>query len=586
MGMKTDRKTGILVAVALLAGLFAGWLIFGERGVKTPDGFIAANSGATVWTCSMHPQIRQNEPGDCPICGMDLIVLESHEQADENPVAVTMSPAAMKLARVATARVSESAPVKSVRLNGKVQADQRLVFSQTSHIPGRIEKLLVNFTGDRVTRGQTLALVYSPELVTAQEELFLARKTMDTQPELFRAAREKLKNWKLSDSRIDAILKSGTVLTRFPVDSDVTGFVAAKRVNPGDYIERGQVLLDITDLSRAWVFFDVYESDLPWVKKGNRVEFTVPALPGQVFYGSIAWLDPVIDPQTRVARARVDIPNTGYHLKPEMFVQGRIESRLPGKTEALTIPRSAVMWTGERSLVYVADLTERGLSFAMREVTLGPALGDSVVILKGLEKGEEIAVSGTFSIDAAAQLSGKPSMMSPKGSEKPPTGHDHGKSVSAESPSLPSDQGAIPSIPPLIDGYLVFKDALVRDDLQAAKKAADSLKALLGTIDTGSFPENKKDRWLKIKADLTGFLDPVPQKQTIEDVRKVFQSASVTMINLARDFKPMDSPLYIQHCPMADQEKGADWLSREKEIRNPYFGKSMLTCGEVTDTLK
>ncbi len=198
-----------------------------------------------------------------------------------------------------------------------------------------------------------------------------------------------------------------------------------KKVNPGDYVQRGEPIYQIVDLSRVWLLFDIYESDLAWVKKGDVVNFTVSSLPGENFQGRISFIDPAIDPQTRVAQARVEMRNRGMKLKPEMFASGTVEARLPTKSQAaIVVPKSAVLWTGKRSVVYVKS-SDRG-DFMLREVTLGPALGDSYVIEDGLREGEEIVVNGTFNIDAAAQLAGKPSMMSPEASVPAAAGQDHG----------------------------------------------------------------------------------------------------------------------------------------------------------------
>ena len=194
--MNTNKKTILIAAITLVAGLLAGWLIFGKSSEENHKGHehtAVEVAGETVWACSMHPQIRQNEPGDCPICGMDLIPLEDETDSDIDPMAISMSPTAMQLASISTAMVGSADPVKSVRLNGKVQSDERLVFSQASHIPGRIEKLLVNFTGEFVKKGQAIASVYSPDLVTAQQELFEAQKIKESQPQLFSAAKENSK---------------------------------------------------------------------------------------------------------------------------------------------------------------------------------------------------------------------------------------------------------------------------------------------------------------------------------------------------------------------------------------------------------
>jgi Cu(I)/Ag(I) efflux system membrane fusion protein len=382
-----------------------------------------AESTNQMYTCAMHPQIRKQEPGDCPICGMDLIPVHVETGADD-PDAVAMSPTAMKLAEVQTMKIQEGEPVKELRLNGKIQPDERVVFSQTSHIGGRVEKLLISYTGEFVQKGQVIGYVYSPELVTAQEELFEAYKGREYQPELYEASRMKLRNWKLSEKQIDGILKSGKMTEEFPIHSDISGVVILKHVNVGDHIMQGHALYEVADLSKVWVMLDVYEQDLPWVKIGDEVNFTIPSLPGENFNGKVSFIDPVIHPKTRVARARIEMTNTSERLKPEMFVSAVLESPLKNQSEAIVVPKSAVMWTGKRSVVYVKVKEEDGVYFVLRQVDIGPELGEGYVILNGLNTGEEIAVHGTFSIDAAAQLAGKPSMMNPENSTIN-KGHQH-----------------------------------------------------------------------------------------------------------------------------------------------------------------
>ncbi|MCF8357941.1 MAG: efflux RND transporter periplasmic adaptor subunit [Prolixibacteraceae bacterium] len=603
--MKTiDKKTIFIATATLVVGLLAGWLLFGGNKSNSHDDHEHVKTeinGETVWTCSMHPQIRQNEPGDCPICGMDLIPLEDDQNADIDPNAISMSATAMQLANVSTAIVGSTNPVKQVRLNGKVQADERLVYSQSSHIPGRIEKLMVNFTGEFVNKGQTIAYIYSPELVTAQEELFEAQKIAESQPQLFEAAKEKLKNWKLSDKQIEEILNSGTTKDEFPVQADISGFVTAKLINPGDYLREGETIYQMANLSKVWVLFDVYESDIPWVKTGDKVEFSVASMPGGSFEGTISYIDPVIDPETRVAKARVEYNNSNGKLKPEMFASGLVQAKLANKSNSIVVPKTAVMWTGKRSVVYVKTNSEQGVNFIMREITLGSALGNSYVVEAGLMEGEEIAVNGTFSIDAAAQLAGKPSMMSPEGGGQLITGHNHGgmnmgSSESEEeqtitpkptvSKTLSIDKQAKEALQPLYTSYLQWKDALTNDSFAEAQKNATDMKSALDKINMGLFKGDAHNVWMDYQGKLSNNLEHVQHFSDIEQLRKAFQSVSVPMIEMTNTFTPLDETIYVQHCPMADDNKGADWLSSEKEIRNPYFGSSMLTCGEVTNKIK
>ncbi|MEI6053324.1 MAG: efflux RND transporter periplasmic adaptor subunit [Opitutaceae bacterium] len=396
-------------SLLILAGLFLGWLFF--HSPKTfKDEHNHSETKKQIWTCSMDPQIRKDKAGKCPICGMDLILLtQSEAKVDSN--AVHFSKEAAELANVATSIVSRQKPVKEVRLYGKVQADERLLQNQVAHIAGRIDKLFVNFTGEQVRKGQLLALIYSPDLITAQQELIEAAKTKQSQPEIYDAAKQKLMQWMLTENQVTQIEKSGKVKTIFEVYSNTSGIVTARRVNTGDHVSEGSVLYDIANLSSIWVLFDAYESDLPFLKIGNTISFNLQALPGTNFSANIKFIDPVIDPVNRVAKVRVEISNVGAKLKPEMFATGIVKANLNEFKKKLVIPRSAVLWTGKRSLVYIKQAADEGFNFKMREIELGPMLGNSYVIESGLAEGDEIVTDGTFSVDAAAQLAGKPSMM-------------------------------------------------------------------------------------------------------------------------------------------------------------------------------
>ncbi len=399
-----------------IGGLFLGWLFFHSPKNSTENQQASVlETKKTIWTCAMHPQIRMDHPGKCPICGMDLIPVGQADTASVDPNAIQLTKEAAELANVQTSVVTSQKPVKEVRLYGKVQADERSIQSQVAQFSGRIDKLYVNFTGDTVKKGQPLALIYSPELITAQQELIEAAKTKQSQPEIYEAAREKLFLWKLTEKQINAIESSGNVQNDFEIVSNTNGIVTLRLVNTGDYIQQGTVLYNVADLSHVWVLFDAYESDLPFLNIGNTISFTTQALPGNTFTGKISFIDPVIDQATRVAKVRVEINNEPGLLKPEMFATGIVKANLNQYKNKLIIPRSAVLWTGTRSIVYVKQPDINEPVFKMREIELGPSLGNSYVVLNGLNEGEEIVTQGTFSVDASAQLAGKPSMMNPEG---------------------------------------------------------------------------------------------------------------------------------------------------------------------------
>lgn len=604
--MKKNRKIILVAISALIAGIIFGWLVFGRSATRGTAEHnhdtemaeeIHSGDHQEIWTCSMHPQIRQTEPGNCPICGMELIPLEKELEGEVDPLAVSMSSTAMQLASVSSQIVHSANPVKLVDLTGKVQADERLVFSQSSHIPGRVEKLMVNFTGEYIKKGDVLASVYSPALVTAQDELFEAQKNKETQPQLFNAAKEKLKNWKLTDKQIEQILQSGSSKEKFDILADVSGFVTKKMVNPGDYLNKGEAIYEIADFSKVWVLFDVYESEIPWIQSGDKVSFTVASIPGETFNGTITYLDPVIDPKTRVARARVEFNNNALKLKPEMFVSGTVKAKLAHTGSRIVVPKTAVMWTGKRSLVYVKNITDLGVSFRMREVSLGPDLGDSYIIESGLEEGEEIAVNGTFSIDAAAQLAGKPSMMNPQGGAVA-TGHNHAgmameKAESNVSGSLKPEavENVIPEafklqITKVYETYLKMKNAFVSSDPEKVQVQAAGVTSALNKTEMELLSGDVHMAWMKQLKDLNDQLDFIQKSDDIEAQRKAFARYNLTFYHTLKTFGLIGDTAYYQYCPMAENNMGAYWFSEIEEIKNPYFGDAMLGCGETREVIK
>lgn len=424
-----------LIALSLLVGLGLGWLLFRGGSSSTSSGKVAASAQATTYTCSMHPQIRMDKPGKCPICGMDLIPLGQSGGGDQiDPRAIHFTEEAAALADVQTTFVTTDHPVKDLRLYGKVQFDERLMQSQVSHLPGRIESLSVNFTGETVKKGQKLATLYSPELITAQQELLEAAKDKQHYPELYIAAVERLKQWKLTAEQIDQIERSKKVKNTFNIVSNTSGIVISRKISSGDYVSQGMVLYEIANLSSLWVMFDAYESDLPFIRVGDRISFSLQAVPGDKFHGTIKFIDPIIDATTRVAKVRVEVRNPRGVLKPEMFATGVIKANLNSYRDKIIIPSSAVLWTGKRSIVYVRHPDTDDPIFMLREIELGPKLGDSYIVLSGLEVGDDIVTQGTFAIDAAAQLEGKPSMMNTEGGVAPQV-HNHGDTPSMKTES-------------------------------------------------------------------------------------------------------------------------------------------------------
>ncbi|MFT5824240.1 MAG: Cu(I)/Ag(I) efflux system membrane fusion protein [Crocinitomix sp.] len=602
--MKIFENKWVVIILVLIIGIVIGKLIGGSSKSKEVTGTHIHDDTAKeqIWTCSMHPQIHQNGPGKCPLCGMDLIPLDNSMEDEETlPDEVPMSASAMKLAEIQTYVVKKEKPEKEIRLLGKVKADERLMFSQAIHFSGRIEKLYVNFTGEKVRKGQKLATVYSTELVTAQKELFEVLKDESTSPSLVEASRNKLKQWKFTNQQISDLEKSKEVQTEVDILSDYSGFVIMRMVSVGDHFKEGQILFEITDLSKVWVLFEAYENDLPWIRKGDQLEIELKSIPGRTFKGGVTFIDPFINPKTRVAYVRVELPNGNGALKPEMFANGIVTSQLPISNNVILVPKSAVLWTGKRAVVYVKLPNREHNSFIYREIILGEEAGDFYIVKKGLEEGEEIATNGVFKIDASAQLAGKKSMMNPSGG-KVATGHNHGGADEKKEMDMSKmdmtkevmiDKATVPTqfkkqLGFVVESYLSVKDKLA-DDNSNIQSDVSAVQKSLTKVDMSLVMGDAHNEWMKTLKSLNKNIKILSKAVNIDEQRIIFLTISKTLSDvLAKLGLEMENKkrVYLEFCPMANNNNGGYWISAKKEIQNPYYGDSMIGCGEVLSELK
>jgi len=574
------KKLVITAVTSTLLGVGIGYLIFNAQLNQQHDHSEISegtlDTSDEIWTCSMHPQIRQPEAGDCAICGMDLIPLE--EGGSDNPLVLEMTESAVKLANIQTTLIGTKANAegKTLRLTGKVQADERQASSQVAHVSGRIEKLYVTFTGEQVSKGQKLAAIYAPELITAQRELLEAIKLQELNPALVEAARNKLRYLKIGEQTIRSIEENGVIQENFAVFAEESGIVTTKRVSVGDYIKQGEPLFELMNLAKVWVLFDAYEEDLSMIKIGDKVEFTTPAIPNKTFKTRVTFIDPIINSASRTASIRTEVNNTKRLLKPEMLVTGNLQKEMKTKSD-LVLPKSAVLWTGKRSVVYVKVPDTNVPSFEFKEVELGESLGNSYQILKGLEAGQEVVTNGSFTIDAAAQLNNRVSMMNRnveiKAAEK----------IVEE---VPDFREKIPAtfksqIANLMEQYFVMKDAFVATDPLAASTAAEGFQKELEEIDKISLEGEAQDYWQEKLLALKAHNKKIGQFEEIEKQRSQFDFLSEAMIGTVEAFGTGDKEIYVQYCPMAFNNEGANWLALEEAVRNPYFGDVMMRCGIV-----
>ncbi len=623
--INVDRRYQPWAWLALALGLLglSFWLgaaLFSPSGSHAPRS--ESNNQPTdqpnnqTWTCSMHPQIQRDEPGDCPICGMDLIPMAQNLNAD--PTILTMSPAAVAMARVQTSAVRASltatdeasaAAGGTLTLSGRLSTDERLAAVQSAHVAGRIERLFVNFEGERVRAGQALATIYSPELITAQRELIEALKFRELNPALLEASRQKLRNLKISSAEIAEIEASGEVRTSFTVKADQTGVVIDQRVKLGDYVMPGEPLMMVTRLDQLWVLLDAYEGDFANIRIGDRISFTTPAVPGQTFTARVSFIDPLIDPQTRTATIRAEVSNPGGVLKPEMFVRAELSTRTPkvmgaaavagtyrgapgaepGSRAPLYVPATAILWTGKRSVAYVEVPDAEVPSYEFREVTLGQRSGESYAVVEGLRLGERVVTHGAFSIDAAAQLNNQFSMMNRnvriEGAKQTGVVTGGVSEVALPDYRLETPDKFKTELAAVAKTYLAVKDALVAGNATAVSTVIKGFGESLQTVDMALLKGDAHLYWMQQLGALQTHSKDLAKASVLADQREQFGYLSQAIINTLKVFGVSGPTLYVDHCPMAFDGKGANWVSAQEGIKNPYYGDAMLKCGSVVEIL-
>ena len=579
----------LYLGIALLAGLGLGYMLFNGGTSHSTSTEVHNHSAANPqqWTCSMHPQILQQEPGDCPICGMDLIPAES-TASGLAPEQFKMTPNALALANIQTSIVEGATTQGATQnLSGKISINEEQIAVQASYYAGRIERLFINYTGQEVQKGQVLATLYAPQLVAAQQELLTAAALKETQPQLYRAVRKKLQLWKLTDKEIEAIEVSGKVREYFPIRATVGGTVTALLGAEGDYLKEGQAIARVSNLNTLWANFDAYERQLSQFRVGQKIEIYTSAYPNKKVEGTISFIAPLLNNDTRTATLRATVKNNDKVLKPGMFVSGKITTA-PSTTKAVSIPASAVLWTGKRSLVYVKAAQDSPI-FEMREVTLGQKNGAQVEIIEGLSIGEEIVTKGTFTVDAAAQLQGKKSMMNNTGG-KTMTGHEGHTGVQENHDSSTAMKQTMKmnfsdsfqkDFKPVLLAYLKVKDALVASDAPQTVVSAKATLEALNAIPTSNLGKMEQEHFnASVK-----MLEAIAAKTNLNNQRSHFVLLNEHLVALLSAFSTLENTLYVQQCPMANNNQGAVWLSIEKDIRNPYFGAAMLKCGSTIKSL-
>ncbi len=649
------RFTWIMIITAFLLGI-----VVNTGSVDTPNNSgivkmdIADQHEPDTWTCSMHPQIQLPGAGQCPICFMDLIPLETSIM-NEGPGILTLSETAVELARIRTESVKRRMAEAEIRLSGRVEMDETRIKIITAWIPGRLERLYVDYTGISVKKGDHLVDIYSPELYSAQEELIQASKNIETTNgdvaysshlATHEAAKAKLILLGLTEDQIEQIERRGEPQNQLTIYSPLSGVVMHKNAQEGKYVDVGSAIYTIADLNHVWIVLDGYEKDIPWLKFGQSVTINSEAFPGQSWTGTISFIDPVINQKTRTVRVRVNVQNSNQELKPGMFVKADIRAKLdsrgrvinselagkwispmhpeivkdePGNCDVcgmdlvpaeslgiiqtgedeklpLLVPASAVLKTGTRSIVYVLDTGKPEPTYSLRELVLGPRAGDYYVVLSGIEEDEVVVTNGNFKIDSAMQIAAKPSMMNPEGG-RISTGHDHHGSneinthkpdrisTQSEHDDLTFSQSFEEWISPVFESYFDLQSALVNDDLSTSLDVMSRIRSQISSEEMSELSEQNLHAWTPVKVQLLKATEHVHHWNSIDEVRKAFDTLSEVFIRIEKAVGHTgDHTTYEMYCPMAFNNTGAAWLQTSNQVLNPYFGESMLRCGEIIST--
>lgn len=642
---------GRIILLIIVIGAF--WLgsMFSEGDAidgNSDHEHAATESEPSTWTCSMHPQIKLPKEGKCPICFMDLIPLESGSGDDLGPRQIKMTESAKKIARITTSPAIRTFGETDISMVGKIAYDETSTATITARMPGRLDRLYADYTGIGVNQGDQMVEIYSPELITAQEELIQARKTLsslekssnsvllNSAKQTLESSRQKLMLWGLTKGQINEIERSDELSHTLKLTAPLGGVVVEIKAREGEYVKTGTPIYTIADLSKLWVILEAYESDLPWLRYGQKVTFSSPSFPGEEFDALISFINPIVDAATRTIKIRAIVDNSDNRLKPDMFVSANVKSKIdyegnviseylagkwvspmhpeivkdrPGTCDIcgmdlvpaeslgysgkqtsisdapILIPTTAPLITGKRAVVYVEITGSEEILFEGREVELGPRAGDFYVVKSGIEEGESVVTNGAFRIDSELQIQAKTSMMSPKSTSQTQLTID--EIINSPVKHINEEKKALEALAPVYAAYFEIQMALANDDPESAIAGFGKLDELTQKVNMSVFSRDGHDRWMNLSSEILHSTGRGKTAETIEDVRDAFYYLSISIIELHKTFGHSENrDYYLTYCPMARDYKGAYWLQTEDIVWNSFYGDMMLRCGEIKEPLK
>ncbi|MCC5921380.1 MAG: efflux RND transporter periplasmic adaptor subunit [Cyclobacteriaceae bacterium] len=573
--MNNQRKFYLTLAAIPVAFILGLWLSGGDDHDHGHD-HSASSSEATIYTCSMHPQIEEDGPGKCPLCAMDLTPKKSG--GGSNPSQLFLQTNMVKLSDISTILVGEEdTELDNARtFRGRAAEAEGSRMRQTAHFSGRIEEVFIDYDGAMVKKGQALATLYSPDLIDAQQELLQAARFKEEEPQLYRAIRSKLRQRKISEDLLDEIEREGKVREVFTLKADQAGYVSEVLLRPGDYVEQGAPFFQLAELSKIWVWLDVYESEIDQIQMGMPFEVKLPD--GSEVTTKVSYIAPRINDDRRVIPVRLEIANPNMLLRPGMYVTA--SPKKVGEQSRLFIPSSAVLWTGKRSMVFEVHREENGFSYERKEIEIGGRQRGKVEVLSGLERGTEIVRNGTFVVDAASELDGKSSMM---------TFFSEKRLKEASGRNFEYPEGLKDKVgsnfkrglDAVLDVADEMYEAFVVEDIDAIEKELKNMQQKIAALPQSDAGE--ASLWSEIKEVLLADIDKM-LSQDLEGQRQTLVVFSPLLYDVMKYFGLQEQKVYYQFCPMANQDQGAYWVSKEEGIRNPYYGDMMLTCGYTEET--